>query len=49
MVLTVLLLLLICGFIFVFAAAMQPPRAPLWIAVFLLYVIEALRTLPLGR
>lgn len=45
--LTVFLLLAVAAFIVVIASALG--KAPLWIAVVLLCLIELLRALPLGR
>ena len=45
--LTVFLILALAAFIVVIASAMG--KAPLWIAVLILCVIELLRGLPLGR
>lgn len=48
MVLTVIGLLVLAGFILTLASTWNPPRASLWVAVLLLYVIELIRLLPLG-
>ncbi len=48
MILTVFLLLVLCGLVLLIASVTSPPRAPLWIAVLFLYIIELLRLLPLG-
>lgn len=45
--LSVLLILAICAFIAAMIAAIG--KAPLWVAVMLLCVMELLRALPLGR
>jgi hypothetical protein len=45
--LTVILLLALAAFIVTIASAVG--RAPLWVAVLILTVIELLRALPLGR
>ena len=45
---TVLFILVILGGLFLLAAALAPPKAPLWISIFFLYVIELLRSLPIG-
>lgn len=45
--LTVLVLLVVAAFIVTIAAAIG--KAPLWVAVMLLCVIELLRVLPLGK
>jgi hypothetical protein len=45
--LTVILILALCAFLVTIAAAAG--KAPLWIAVMLLCVIELLRVLPLGK
>ncbi len=45
--LTVLLLLAVSAFLVTIAAAVG--RAPLWVAVILLCLIELLRELPLGK
>lgn len=44
---TVFLLLAIAAFVVTIAAALN--KAPLWIAVILLCIIELLRVVPLGR
>lgn len=44
--LTVTLLLLLAAFICTIASAFSPPKCPLWIAVLLLVLIEALQILP---
>ncbi len=48
MILSVLLILALAGFIIVILSALTPPRAALWVAVLLLYIMELLRLLPLG-
>ena len=48
--LTVIGLLVLVGFIVLVAASMlEPPKAKLWVAVLMLYVIELLRLLPVGK
>ena len=47
MILTVIGVLVIAAFIVTIAAAMS--RAPLWVGVLLLCLVELLRILPLGR
>lgn len=54
MVITVILVLALAAFICVLASAVTrkdtgPGVWPLWVAVFLLCVIELLRVLPLGK
>jgi hypothetical protein len=45
--LTVLIILVLAAFVVTVAAAAG--KAPLWVAVLLLCIIELLRTLPLGK
>ncbi len=45
--LTVALLLVLAAFVVTIASAMG--KAPLWVAVLLLVVLELLRAIPLGR
>lgn len=47
MIVTVVLLLAVLALILTIANAMNPPRAPLWIAVLLLCLIALLQALPL--
>jgi uncharacterized membrane protein YkvI len=47
--LTVFLILAVAAFIVTVASAASPSRAPLWVAVLILTIIELLRALPLGR
>lgn len=47
--LTVLLVLAVVAFAVTIASTLTPSRAPLWVAVLLLTLIELLRALPLGR
>lgn len=47
MIVTVLLLLAVLALILTIANAMNPPRAPLWIAVLLLCLIALLQAVPL--
>lgn len=48
--LTVLIILVIAAFLVTLAsAAWTPPKAPLWVSVLLLCVIELIRVLPLGK
>lgn len=47
--LTVLLILAFAAFVITIASTLSPARAPLWIAVLLLTLIELLRALPLGH
>jgi hypothetical protein len=44
--LTVTVVLLLAAFVTTIAAAMSPPRAPLWIAVLLLVLVALLQVLP---
>jgi hypothetical protein len=44
--LTVTVVLLLAAFVCTVAAAMSPPRAPLWIAVLLLVLVGLLAVLP---
>lgn len=46
---TVFILLAVSAFVVTILSTLNPPRAPLWIAVLLLTLIELLRALPLGR
>jgi len=45
---TVTLLLVLAAFLVTIASALNPPRAPLWIAVLLVCVALLLRSLPIG-
>jgi hypothetical protein len=45
--LTVTLILALVAFLLTIAAAMNPPKAPLWIAVLLLTIIAMLNGIPL--
>jgi hypothetical protein len=45
--LTIALLLLLSAFVVTIAAALTPPRAPLWVAVLLLVIVGLLQSLPL--
>ena len=45
--LTVTLLLVLAAFLVTLASAYSPPKAPLWIAVLLLVVVELLRLVPI--
>lgn len=47
MIVTVVLLLAVLALILTIANAMNPPRAPLWIAVLLLCLIALLQAVPL--
>ena len=47
--LTVFILLAVAAFICAVAAAARPEKAPLWVAVIILCLIELLRALPLGK
>jgi hypothetical protein len=47
MVLSVMALLVLAAFLLTLASALNPPRAPLWVAVLLLVVLELLRLVPL--
>lgn len=47
MIVTVVLLLAVVALIVTIANAMNPPRAPLWVAVLLLSLIALLQVLPL--
>jgi hypothetical protein len=47
--LTVIMVLAFAAFVVVILSAISPPRAPLWVAVLILTLIELLRALPLGR
>ncbi len=44
--LSVMVLLLVAAFICTIVSAMTPPKCPLWVAVLLLVLIEALQILP---
>jgi hypothetical protein len=46
MILTVSLVLVIAAFVCTVAAAISPPRAPLWVAVLLLVVLHLVLLLP---
>lgn len=46
MTLTIALLLVLTAFVVTIASAWNPPRAPLWVAVLLLILIELLHLLP---
>jgi hypothetical protein len=45
--LTIALLLLLAAFVVTIAAALNPPKAPLWVAVLLLVIVGLLQSLPL--
>jgi len=47
--LTVFIILAVAAFIVTILSAISTPRAPLWVAVLILTLIELLRALPLGR
>jgi hypothetical protein len=47
--LTVFIILAVVAFIVTIASTFTPPKAPLWIAVLLLCIIELLRAIPLGK
>lgn len=47
--LTVIILLVVVAFIICIASAFSPPKAPLWVAVLLLCIVELIRILPLGK
>jgi hypothetical protein len=47
--LTVFVILALIALGITIASALTPSRAPLWIAVLILTIIELLRALPLGR
>ena len=47
--LTVIMVLAFAAFVVTILSAIAPPRAPLWVAVLILTLIELLRALPLGR
>lgn len=49
MLLTVMVLLSVAAFVCAMLSQTNPPRAPLWVAVVLLCVVELIRTLPLGK
>lgn len=44
--LTLSILLLLAAFVCTIASALSPPKCPLWIAVLLLVVLEAVQVLP---
>lgn len=46
---TVILILAVVAFAVTIASATIPARAPLWVAVLLLCLIELIRDLPLGK
>ncbi len=45
--LTITLLLVLSAFVVTIAAAIRPAKAPLWVAVLLLVLVELLRVIPL--
>lgn len=49
MIFTFIGAILLIGIIFLVAAVLEPPKAKLWVAVLLLYIIELVRLLPLGK
>jgi len=49
MLLTVFAILVLAAFIVTIASTFTPPRAPLWVAVILLCLLEMLRILPIGK
>ena len=44
--LTVTVLLLLATFVVTIASTFNPPKAPLWVAVLLLVIVELLQVLP---
>lgn len=44
--LTVTLLLVLAAFVVTIASVYSPPKAPLWVAVLLLILVELLRLIP---
>jgi len=46
---TIFAILAVAAFVLTVLSAITPPRAPLWLAVLILTLIELLRALPLGR
>lgn len=47
--LTVIVVLVVLALLVTVASALSPPKAPLWIAVFLLCIIHLIQVLPLGK
>jgi len=47
--LTVIGVLVLVGFVLTIATTWNPPKVGLWVPVLLLFVIELLRLLPLGK
>jgi hypothetical protein len=46
MPLTVTVLLVVAAFVCTIAAAISPPKCPLWVAVLIVVLIQALQVLP---
>jgi hypothetical protein len=46
---TVLIILAVIALIVTILSVLTPPKAPLWVAVLILCLIELIRTVPIGK